>query len=352
MRIGLIAPPWLPVPPTGYGGTEAVVDNLARGLVRRGHKVRLFTVGSSTCPVKREWLYPVPPQTMGTSVEEAAHVLAAYEAVADADIIHDHTVLGPLVGARTGRPHPPVIVTQHGLFDDDNRRIFAEISRYAEVVAISHDQSNRATGVRIAAVIHHGIDLDAYKPGPGGANLVFLGRMSRKKGVHVAVRVAHAAGRPLTVVSKMREPTERAYFEDAVRPLLRPDDEVIFEPPHARVSQILQRAAALINPILWPEPFGLVMAEALASGTPVLAYARGAALEIVDSGTTGFLCRDEADLIQAVARIPELDRAACRTAAEQRFSLQRMAADHETLYQRVLLESAAAAGSVPSAGLV
>ncbi len=344
MRIGLIAPPWVCIPPVGYGGTEAVVDNLARGLVQRGHQVHLFTVGTSTCPVHRDWLYPQPAPVMGTSVEEAAHVLAAYDAYADLDIIHDHTVLGPLVGARTGRLHAPVVITQHGLFDDDNRRIFAEISRYASVVAISHDQRSHATGVRIVDVIHHGIDLNAYRPGPGGENLVFLGRMSPKKGVHLAVRIAHAAGRPLTVMSKMREPAERAYFDEVVEPLLRPDDEVLFEPPHPVISRILQHAAALINPITWPEPFGLVMAEALACGTPVLAYGRGAAPEIVDSGTTGFLCESEEELVRAVARIPELDRHACRDAAERRFSLHRMAADHEALYQRVLLEQDADAG--------
>lgn len=350
MRIGLIAPPWITVPPTGYGGTEAAVDCLARGLSRRGHRVRLFTVRESTCPVSRRWLYATPPCPMGTSLEEAAHVLAAYEALTDVDIIHDHTVLGALVGARTGRAHPPVVVTHHGVFDDNNRRIFAEISRDASVVAISHDQRSRAHGVDVTAVIHHGIDLDAYLPGPGGDRLLFLGRMSPKKGAHVALRVAHAAGRPLTLASKMRQPSEQAYFDDVVRPLLGGDDELLIEPPRARVVHLLRHSAALINPINWPEPFGLVMAEALASGTPVLGFHCGAAPEIVDSGSTGFLCPDEGGLIRAVARISELDRAACRAAAERRFSMQRMAAEHESLYERILVErdvdSAGAASTV------
>ena len=126
MRIGLIAPPWVPIPPTGYGGTEVVVDNLARGLQELGHDVRLFTVGESTCPVSRDWLYKAAVQPMGTSVEEAAHVLAAYEVLADVDIIHDHTVLGPLLATQIEPRRPPVVTTHHGPFTAENLRIFAD----------------------------------------------------------------------------------------------------------------------------------------------------------------------------------------------------------------------------------
>ena len=123
MRIGLIAPPWLPVPPEGYGGTEEVVDSLARGLRDLGHDVRLFTVGESTCPVPREYLYPHGPEPMGTGVEEAAHVMAAYEAFADVDIIHDHTMLGPLLAGGRAIPRPPVVTTNHGPFTPLARRL-------------------------------------------------------------------------------------------------------------------------------------------------------------------------------------------------------------------------------------
>jgi glycosyltransferase involved in cell wall biosynthesis len=324
-----------------------VVDNLARGLAERGHDVRLFTIGESRCPVPCGWLYRSARHPMGTSVEEAAHVLAAYDALEDVDVIHDHTVLGPLVGVRAGRAHPPVVCTHHGAFTADNRRIFTEIARRAAVVAISHDQRSRAGTVAVTAVVHHGIDLAAYRAGPGGEYLLFLGRMSPDKGVHVAVRAAHAAGRSLKLAVKMREPAERSYFAKEVRPLLGPDDEVVVEPPHADQVQLLRHAAALINPISWPEPFGLVMAEALACGTPVIAFAHGAAPEIVEDGRTGFLGRDEDDLIRAVARVPELERASCRAAAEKHFSLQRMAADHETLYRREIQAHGAIRPLVP-----
>ena len=335
MRIGLVAPPWVSVPPHGYGGTETVVDNLARGLAARGHEVHLFTVGDSTCPVHRHALYRSPAVPMNESLSEAAHVLAAYDALADMDVIHDHTVLGALVHPA---PAPAVAVTNHGVFDARARAVLGLVAQHAAVVAISHDQASRAGPVPVAAVIHHGIDLDAYRPGPGGEHLVFIGRMSPDKGVHRAVRIAHAAGRPLRIVAKMREREERDYYRTQVEPLLAGDADAPRELDLPERLELLRTAAGLLNPIDWPEPFGLVMAEALAAGTPVIAYDRGAAREIVTDGVTGFLVRGEREAVQAVARLPLIDRARCRGVAEERFSLDRLAADHEALYRRLLAQ--------------
>lgn len=355
MRIGLVAPPWAPVPPTGYGGTEVVVDNLARGLAALGHDVRLFSVGDSSCPVPRRHLYGTAPRPIGTSVEEAAHVLAAYDVMEDVDVIHDHTVLGPLLAPTPGPGVPPVLTTHHGAFTPENRRIFAQVARRAGVVAISHDQAARAPDVPVTAVIHHGIDLATYRPGPGeGGFLLFLARMSPEKGPVAALRVAHRTGRRLVLVTKMREADELDYFRTVVRPLLGPDDELLVEPPLPVRLELLRHAAALLNPIAWPEPFGLAMAEALACGTPVLGYGTGAAPEIVDHGVTGLLCGDEDELADAVSRIPTLDRGACRAAARARFSLDRMARDHVELYEQTLLgqdlRSLLAVGAVPTNG--
>jgi len=337
MRIGLIAPPWVPVPPPRYGGTEVVVDNLARGLQELGHEVELFTVGESTCPVRRQHLYPAAVRPMGTSVEEAAHVLAAYEALSDVDLIHDHTVLGPLLAADIERSQAPLVCTHHGAFTAENIRIFTEIARHAAVVAISRSQAGYAATVPIAAVIHHGIDLEVFQPGPGdGDYLLFMGRMSPDKGVDRAVRVAHASGRPLVVVTKIREAAEKDYFDTVVRPILASEDTLVVEPDQAERLELLGRATALINPITWPEPFGLVMAESLASGTPVVGFPYGAAPEIVDDGVTGFLCRDESQMIAAIGRVQLIDRQACRAAAQARFSLIRMASDYLGLYRRRL----------------
>jgi glycosyltransferase involved in cell wall biosynthesis len=337
MRIGLIAPPWVPVPPPAYGGTELVIDNLARGLQELGHDVRLFTVGDSTCPVSKEYLYRQPVVPIGVTVAESAHVLAAYEALADVDLIHDHTFLGPLVAGVTGMRRPPVVTTNHGPFTDETRPIWSQIAKHASIVCISHSQARSSGGVPVAAVIHHGIDLDVHQAGPGdGGYLMFIGRMSADKGVHHAVRIAREAGRPLVLATKMREPAELEYFDRAVRPLLSSDDETPSEMPLLRRLSLLRGASALLNPITWREPFGLVMAEALASATPVLAFPNGAAPEIVDPGRTGYLCRGEEEMISAVDRLAEIDRAQCRNVAERRFSLQRMARDHERFYRRVL----------------
>lgn len=335
LRIGLIAPPWIPVPPPAYGGTEAVIADLARGLTERGHHVELFTVGASSCPVSRGHLFETPIEPFGQSVPEAAHVLAAYEALHHVDIIHDHTVLGPLVAPRAGGP--PVVTTNHGPFTPLTRRIFEEIARRAAVVAISHDHASRAGDVPITAVIHHGVDLDTYRLGPGNHDhLVFVGRMSPDKGVAAAVRIAHAAGRPLRIVSKMREPEEVEYFRTSVRPLLSRAEDDVAELATAERVELVGQSAGLVNPIAWPEPFGLVMIEALATGTPVVARPMGAAPEIVTPGRTGFLADLETDAVAAVRRLDTIDRATCRSEVSRRFSLQRMAADHEDLYRRVL----------------
>lgn len=354
MRIGLIAPPWVPVPPPAYGGTEVVIDNLARGLQELGHEVRLFTVGESQCPVPTDFLYPKAIAPIGVTVPETAHVLAAYESLADMDIIHDHTFLGPLISGLRGMRRPPVVHTNHGPFNGETQPVLAEIAKHASIVAISRSQAGQAEmygGAPIAGVIHHGIDLGLYKAGPGGGGyLMFVGRMSPDKGVHHAIRVAKKAGKQLVLSTKMREDKEIDYFESEIRPLLDPGDEMPAEIPLERRIELLRGADAMLNPITWREPFGLVMAEALACATPVLAFPNGAAPEIIDSGITGYLCRDEGEMISAVDRVGEIDRSQCRTAAEQRFSLQGMARDHDRLYRRLLDRESSLMRRIPAAG--
>jgi glycosyltransferase involved in cell wall biosynthesis len=274
---------------------------------------------------------------MGDRFKEAAHVLAAYQALAGAvDIIHDHTDLGPVLAARHGIARPPVVTTIHGQVAGNRRRL-AQAARHASVVAISRAHARSFGPIPVAAVIHHGIDLDVHRPGPGtGGYLLFTGRMSADKGVHRAVRVARRAGWPLVIAARIGDPGERAYFEEQVRPLLGPDDDLLAEQPLAARVDLMGHAAALLNPITWPEPFGLVMAEALATATPALAFPRGAAPEIIDHGRTGYLCHGEDEMTAAVARLPQISRRHCRAAAEQRFSQARMAADYDRLYRAIL----------------
>lgn len=338
MKIGLVAPPWLPIPPGQYGGTEAVIDRLARGLVSQGHEVLLAATADSTCPVPRvPGLRDADPSRMGQGVAELPHVLAAYAALDGVDILHDHTTAGPLC-ARAPRD-VPVVTTNHGPFDHDLGPIYAEMSRRGiAVVAISGHQASTARGVDIAAVIHHGIDLSEVPVGDGdGGYACFLGRMLPGKGVRRAALAARRAGLPLRIAAKMREPLEREYFEQSVQPVLGGDIEYIGEVGPEEKYALLGGAVAMLNPLKWPEPFGLVMIEALACGTPVVASPSGSVPEIVTDGVTGFIRTGTRALAEALSEASTLDRSACRAAAEHAFSTERMVSNHVGLYQRLLL---------------
>lgn len=340
MRIGLIAPPWITVPPTAYGGTEVIVDNLARGLTARGHDVVLCTVGESTCPVRKIGPFDKVAAPMGVMLPEAVHLLDAYEQLYDVDVIHDHTLLGPIISRGRVDCSTPVVMTNHGPITEFTEPLLREAAQYVSLVAISRSQRALTPDLPVAAVIHHGIDLDDYVVGPGGGGyLVFLGRMSPEKGPDRAIRIARAAGYKLIMMSKMWAKDEHEFFDANVRPLLGPDIDLrLTSLPHERVD-LLRHAEALVNPIGWAEPFGLAMAEALACGTPVLGFPAGAAPEIVDHGVTGFLADDEEGLIAAVRHLDQIDRDMCRKSIEVRFSLERMVRDHERLYTRLVREA-------------
>ena len=333
MRIALIAPPWVPVPPPLYGGTEVVVDRLARGFHAAGHEVLLFTTGDSTCPVPRQWVLERSESLrMGGVVPEMRHVVHAYEAAKGFDIVHDHTLAGPVYAQRF--PDLEVVTTNHGPFNDELLDIYRVIAPWVSIIAISHSQASYADGLPIARVIHHGIDVNEFPMGDGdGGYFFFLGRMAPDKGARRAARIARQAGVRLLIAAKMREPLEREYFDEQVRPLLGDDVEYVGEVGGDEKLELLAGAKALLNPIRWVEPFGLVMIEALACGTPVLTYRQGAAPEIVDDGVTGFLCDVHDEMAEAIHRVDELDRQACRAAVEERFSTERMVVDHLDLFE-------------------
>jgi glycosyltransferase involved in cell wall biosynthesis len=337
MRIGFIAPPWLPVPPDSYGGTESVIDRLARGMHRRGHDVLLFTTGDSTCPVPKAWVYDQPPpMPIGDAVTELHHLIHGYTAVAECDIVHDHTIFGPAYAA--GRfPDLPIVTTNHGPFSPPMQDIYRASARRASIIAISQSQADSAGDVPIARVIHHGIDVESVPVGSGdGGYVAYLGRMAPEKGAREAALVARRAGVRLLMAAKMNEPAEHAYFESAVKPLLGGDIEYVGELGGMDKTDLLGGASALLNPISWPEPFGLVMIEALACGTPVLACPLGAASEIVEDRVTGFLRPTLSGLVAAVDAAGSLDRRACRSAAERQFSTERMVDEHLELFRRLV----------------
>ncbi|MHB1547998.1 MAG: glycosyltransferase family 4 protein [Acidimicrobiales bacterium] len=339
MRIGLIAPPWTPIPPPLYGGIEVVVDQLAQGLQAAGHDVLLCTTGDSTCPVPKTWVLPeAEGDRIGSAVPELRHVLHAYEAVRDCDIVHDHTIFGPFHAIAF--PDLPVVTTIHGPFNDDLRQIYAALVPRVPIVAISHAQHRAAPEIPVARVIHHGIDATVFPVGDGsgdsdGPYLLFLGRMAPDKGAHRAVRAARKAGVRLLMAAKMREPRERQYFAEVVEPLLGADAVYLGEVPHERKLELLAGATGLLFPIRWNEPFGMVMIEAMACGTPVIAFREGAAPEVVDDGQTGFLCDDEAGMVDAIGRLGSISRLTCRQAVEGYFSAERMVSEHIELYEEL-----------------
>jgi glycosyltransferase involved in cell wall biosynthesis len=336
MRIAVIAPPWAPVPPQLYGGIELIVDRLARGYQAAGHEVLLVTTGDSTSAVPMSWVLPhAEGNRIGSAVVELRHVMHAYDAVAGFDIVHDNTVMGPVYAERY--PDLKVVTTNHGPFNDELTDIYQHIAARVPIIAISHAQRRHVPQLPIARVIHHGIDAADFPYGAGdGGYLLFLGRMAPEKGAHRAMEAAYKAGMPLLMAAKMREPAEFDYFDAYVRPYLNAEIQYLGEVPHEEKLELLAGAHALLNPIRWPEPFGLVMIEALACGTPVLTFPEGAAPEIVEDGTTGFLCHDVVDMADAIGRVGGLDRATCRQAVEGYFSTERMVAEHLALFEDLL----------------
>ena len=356
LKVGIIAPPWAAIPPVGYGGTENVIDQLARGLgATPGVEVVLFTVGESDCPVPRRWLLEhAEGMRIGSCVPELQHCLAAYDAMADAgvDVIHDHTMAGPVLAATGAVTRVPVVTTNHGPFNPELSDIYRRIGDRIAIVAISHDQASRAEEVPIAAVIHHGVDPAAFPMGPGdGGYVLFLGRMAHEKGAHRAISIARAAGKRLVIAAKMREEPERRFFEAEIEPHLGSDVEFVGEVHGQRKLEFLGHAEALLNPIRWPEPFGMVMIEAMACGTPVVSFPEGAAPEIVTSGMDGYLADTEVQLARGLAHVGDLDRTACRATVVERFSTRHMVQQHLDLYERIVRgASPATIRSLPGVG--
>jgi len=338
MRIAIVAPPWFTVPPTGYGGIEWVVSYLADGLARRGHDVTLFAAGGSRTEARLVTTFPEPPsKQLGNAAVEASHVLAAYDRWREFDIIHDHTFLGPIVGAAVP---VPVVHTLHGPVTPENRGLIADLGRRLHLVAISHHQrSTLPEGVH-ATVIHNGIDPAAFpfsdRP---GEYLLFCGRINPEKGPVQAIEIARRAGLPLLMVVKINEPIEHEYWEAEVRPRLRGlDVEVKQQPPTGEKLRAYRDALATLFPIQWPEPFGLVMIESMATGTPVIAFRNGSVPEVVQDGVTGIICEDIDAAAEAAWRAKELDRRECRRRVERHFSAALNVLRHEQLYRAILAE--------------
>lgn len=337
LRIAVIATPYTEIPPEGYGGTELFLSNLADGLADRGHDVTVYGVGDSTTKgrfvrLRDEAQY----DRMGQLMPEIVHVATLEPALAreSFDVIHDNTVAGLLV-ARSR--NAPTIATMHSPMDDEMGIVAQSVSDVVDLVAISEDQRSSSLPMRWAGTVHHAVCVSEFPFHEDKEDwALFLGRMSPDKGAPEAVEAARAAGMPLKIAAKCVEPEEEAYFAEYVEPLLGPDVEWLGEMGGRDKLELLGRARCLLFPIQWDEPFGLVMIESLACGTPVVAIARGSVPEVLEHGRTGLLAEDESELPGLLRQVGDLAPADCRAAAEERFDIPRMVDEYVRVYHEAM----------------
>ena len=340
MRIAQIAPLFESVPPQLYGGTERVVSALTEELVRRGHEVTLFASGDSRTSAR---LAPCSAGSLRLSGNARDHAAFTVTQLADVfarqqefDLIHNHVdyFAFPFVA----RSITPVVTTTHGRLDlPEIARVYRHFPD-VPLISISDSQRQPVADLNWLATVYNGIDFSrfALREKPGGY-LAFLGRVSPEKRPDRAIEVARALGMPLKIAAKV-DAADRDYFEYAIRPqLAHPLIEFVGEVSDKDKDEFLGNALAYLFPIDWPEPFGLTMVEAMACGTPVVAMACGSVPEVVADGVSGFVCSTLRDFIDAVARAGELDRAACRSYAEARFSDRVMADGYERAYGELVL---------------
>ncbi len=339
MRIAEIAPPWVSVPPPSYGGIELVVSLIADGLVDRGHDVTLFASGGShTTGTLVSPLAATPKLAdMGLSVtDDTIHTLSAYLRAGEFDVVHDHSGWGPAYGAMLNGS-PPVVRTLHGPWSDDARRFHAALAGRVHLVAISESQAGLNPDLAYAGVVHNGLDVDAYTYLEAKDDYVlFLGRCSPEKGPEIAVEVAKRAGKHLKMVCKRAEPAEISYWERMVEPRLTGDEDIQFDVSHDEKVDLLAHAQGTLCTIQWAEPFGLVMIESMACGTPVIVPPMGAAPELVVDGETGFLRSGIDEMVACVARLGEISPAACRARVVDHFSAASMVSGYEKVFERVV----------------
>jgi glycosyltransferase involved in cell wall biosynthesis len=351
MRIAQVAPVYERLPPRLYGGTERVVSYLTEELVALGHDVTVFASGDSRTRARLISVYPEALRLARQPIDDVAVTVLMLEQVmreADQfDVIHAH--LDYLHLPMLTRSGVPLLTTLHGRLDLPHWPMIASTFAETPLASISFAQRRPIPDANWIGTVYHGLPADAYSFHPHhGEYLLFLGRISPEKRVDRAVEIARMTGMRLKVAAKIGE-KDHAYFDERIAPLLEdPLVEFVGEVGETEKDELLGNAYALLFPIDWPEPFGLVLIEAMASGTPVIAYRHGSVPELVQDGVTGFVVDDLSGAVRAVERVIDLDRATVRAQWETRFTARRMACDYLELYQQ-LIDSAGAARQAPTA---
>ena len=338
LRVALVAPLYESVPPKLYGGTERVVSYLAEELVRLGHRVTLYATADSVTSAELRPMWPrglrLDPACRDPIAPHVTMLHDVLESADEFDVVHFHTDYLHFAAARQLRL--PAITTLHGRLD--NPELAPLYRRYADMPVVSISDAQRAPllHAKWAGTVHHGLPRELLPMGRGdGGYIAFVGRMSPEKRPDRAIRIARRAGIPLRIAAKV-ERCDVDYFEKHVQPLLGPGVDFVGEIGERDKVDFLGRARALLFPIDWPEPFGLVMIEALACGTPVIAWPCGSVPEVITGGIDGCIVESEDAAVEALDRIDAIDRAACRASFDARFTAERMARDYVALYERVL----------------
>jgi glycosyltransferase involved in cell wall biosynthesis len=338
MRIALISTPFLAAPPHAYGGTELVVHELVEGLTTRGHDLTLFATGDSRAATELQSLYPQaqwPPETL-TDLNHVSWAMERVREIGSFDVIHAHSAVA-LACARL-LPGVPLVYTLHHA-REERLSAFYRYCPSAHYVAISEDQRRRETPLPDVTVIHHGLDPAKYDWAErAGGYVAFVGRLSSVKGPHTAIDAAARAGVPIRVAGEVHPPDREWARREMQHRLVQPHVHYLGCIGLADKVPLLRDARALLAPIEWNEPFGLILVEAMLSGCPVVALGRGSVPELVEQGVTGFVAESPeqmADLIRPGGAVDRMDRRRCRERAVERFSREQMVDDHERLYQRV-----------------
>lgn len=344
LNIVLVAPPYFDIPPGGYGGVEAIVAELADMLVARGHRVTLLGTGkpgtdAEFVPV---WEHtqaerlgdPFPEVVNALKVRRLVEKLARSRHI---DIIHDHTFAGPLNAPAYEALGIPTAVTVHGPVDNDMWEYYGALDEHTRLIAISDRQRALAPDFNWIGRVHNALRPSEWPFRTEKKDYaLFLGRYASYKGPHLALQAAHEADVPLILAGKCNEVPEKAFFAAEIEPLLTERDHVFGEADAVAKRELFASARCLLFPIQWEEPFGIVMIEAMACGTPVVALRGGAVDEVIDDGVTGIICDDPSELPAAIAKASELDPHDCRHRVEDRFGVDQLGAGYEAAYYRIL----------------
>jgi glycosyltransferase involved in cell wall biosynthesis len=338
LHIAMVAPPYFDVPPSAYGGIETVVADLVDALVARGHMVTLIGAGRHATRAQRfiTTYDEGPADRLGEPMPEIVHAakVAAILDTLDVDVIHDHTMAGPLMAR--GRL-TPTVVTAHGPVQGDCGDYYEALGDTIQLVAISNAQRSAAPDLPWSARVYNAIRAQTF---PFRAEkedyALFLGRFHPEKSPHLAIDAARAAGLPIILAGKCSEPIERAYYTREIEPRIGNDVTIFGIADATAKRRLLSRAACMLFPISWEEPFGLVIIEAMVCGTPVVALRRGAVPELVLDGHTGIIVDEPGELPEAIARARHIDPAACRKHVEANFTVEVMAEGYETVYRQAL----------------